>query len=886
MKKKHFTTFSIILGIVFLLFLILNFGLNFWLKKKLPDYIKNNSHYFITYKNLNVDLGNGNIDATGITINNKTPNNPSALGLQGTIDTLTVSRLGIYNFLFKKNISTSDFTLRNPNLNIILAKPVDNKTDKGKNVINFKNLQISNGNIKVFRHTRQKLFSVEALDLKIKNLQFTEKSTDEELPIAFEEYHIAGKSFFFRPDPLYVFTAKYITTHDGEMKVKNFALIPLLSYQNFLKYYPKKQNLLAFKASEISLKNFMRKGKELSAKSAGFENPELTFYTTSARSENKKQSTNYSIRLENIFFNNGNINILKPTETPLFVVKKANLKMRGLVINEETLKESIPFKYENFDVKGENLNYVSDHENVKIAEWSVNPKSADFKKISVKPTVILANKTTLDIAAENINLKINEWKLSDHKLKLNIESLLVNQLNGKISTAKITTKNKPSFDGLEFPLNVKNTTLKNANLIIDHKNQPLVFKNLNVNIRNMEMNEKTIKNTVPFQIENYSISAGNFNYKTKFYNLSAAFFKISKNTVQFSDFIMKPTVSRAQYIRMIPSEKDLYDIKINHINGTGKWDLVSENKYLNLENITFNQADALIFRSKIPKDDQAEKPMYSRLLRSIKFPVFIQNLELKNSLLIYEEDTKKSDGPGKLIFNNFNMNVKNLNSGKTPGKPTYIPINIQCKFMNISPMNVKWSFDTANKNDAFAISGNIADLPASEINPFIEPYLKIRATGLISDLIFNFKGTNKGIGGILNMDHQNLKIAILKSTGEKDKILSAVANIFVKSNSGNQPTSVKVESVERDPAKSFFNLFWRGIEQGLKKTLIGKNAPKAEQSIKKTVENTKTALEQNKSDLKETKAEVKEKVEEIKIKVEEKKEKNVFKKIFNKKSEN
>ena len=47
--------------------------------------------------------------------------------------------------------------------------------------------------------------------------------------------------------------------------------------------------------------------------------------------------------------------------------------------------------------------------------------------------------------------------------------------------------------------------------------------------------------------------------------------------------------------------------------------------------------------------------------------------------------------------------------------------------------------------------------------------------------------------------------------------------------------NVTVANVKRDPTKSFFNLFWRGIEDGLKLTLIGKNANKTEQSIKETI---------------------------------------------------
>ena len=103
--------------------------------------------------------------------------------------------------------------------------------------------------------------------------------------------------------------------------------------------------------------------------------------------------------------------------------------------------------------------------------------------------------------------------------------------------------------------------------------------------------------------------------------------------------------------------------------------------------------------------------------------------------------------------------------------------------------------------------------------------------------------------------------------------------MVVKTNSGNYPESVSVENVERDKTKSFFNLFWRGIEQGLKKTLIGKNAPTTEVKVKNAVEVTKSTLKQTKEDIAETKSDVKQKVQDTKEKV---KEKGIFRNIFKK----
>lgn len=837
---------------------------------------------------MDVDLGTGNILSTGISINTQNPQNQEIIGLQGTIDTLSISRLGIYDLIFNKNISTSKVTLASPNLNVILSNKKDKKSGKKDNPLEFDKIKITNGNIQVFRPTKQKILSVKDLNLDVDDLNITGKSAEGELPFSFEKYEVNAKNFFLRPDNVYAFTASYITTKEGQMSIKDFAMIPLLSYQNFTKFFPKKRNLFDVKASEMSFKDIVFKGKQLSLSDVRFENPNIKMYTTNVKPQEKKKSFTYEVNLENVLLNNATVDIRKPTGSPLFGAENLTMQINRMMMNDETAKGNIPFNYEDFNIKGKNITYFSPTQNIAVENLVIRPKAADLRTIVVKPTSIQSDKTSLDLTADQFNLRVNNWEFVNNKLKLDVQNVLVNQLNGSIRTAKNAKKKKPTFEGIHFPLIIKNVELKNSNLTVDNQDQPLVFKDLNANIENVVLNETTIKDKLPFKTGNYSLTTRNFNYKTKFYNLSASLLKLNRNVVQVSDFVVKPTVSRAQFIRMIPTEKDLYDVKVSQIEAKGKWDLVSDNKFLDITNVTLNKLDANIFRSKIPKDDLSEKPMYSELLRSIKFPMFVNNLDIKNSLLVYEEDTKKSDGPGKLTFSNFNLNVKNLNSGKMKGKPTQVPITISCQFMNASPMKVNWSFDTANMNDAFAISGNISDLPASRINPFIEPYLKVRATGLISDLIFDFKGTKRGIYGNMKMVNKDLKISVLKQTGEKDKILSAIANVFVRTDSGKYPESVEVEEVERDNTKSFFNLFWRGIEQGLKKTLIGKNAPKTEESIKKTVDNTKTALEQNKKELQETKAEVKDKVQEIKGKVQEKKEevkkKGLINNLFKKKS--
>lgn len=181
--------------------------------------------------------------------------------------------------------------------------------------------------------------------------------------------------------------------------------------------------------------------------------------------------------------------------------------------------------------------------------------------------------------------------------------------------------------------------------------------------------------------------------------------------------------------------------------------------------------------------------------------------------------------------------------------------------MKLAPLSVNWNFDVADQRDVFAISGRTTNLPAQGINPFIRPYLHVTATGTIQEMLFNFRGDPRGLNGSFNLKHKDLKIAILdKNNREKKGFLTAVANLLVKTDSGKLPEDVQIENVERDPTKSFFNLFWKGIEQGLKKTLIGINIDGA----KKTVENAKKTVKNVKEDVKGMKQSVKEIGQEIK----------------------
>ncbi|MCS3867601.1 hypothetical protein J3D55_000517 [Chryseobacterium ginsenosidimutans] len=879
--KKWVKKLMIGLGVLLLVILLANFGLNIWLKTQLPNYIKNNTDYKVSYKLLEVDLMSGNILATGISVNSKNPQNINVMGLQGTIDTLKITRFGIYDAIFNKQISSSDILLSKPNLNIILAKPVDAKKGKKRSPFLFENIRINEGNISVFRYTKQKFLSVQDLHLYVENLQMTEESVEDKLPVIFDKYDIRGKNFFVRPNTIYALKISAIKTSNGHMSVDDFQLIPLLSFDQFKKYYPKKTKLFQFNIQKMEFTDIVLRKNKVALANATFYNPDLLVYTTNALPVKVKKPANFELNLEDIKLNNATVQVMKPDGNKLLYAKNVNLNINQLKFDKGTREAVIPVGYKDFQFSGNDILY-SNRQNFNIGNLTLNPKKGEIKNISIVPNGSANGKTSMNLVANYIGFTINKWEFVDKKLSLNVNEVLVNNVNGTIKAGEIKNNKKANLAGIQFPIVIRKVMLKNSNITYDKGNQPLIFNGLNATLNDIQLTSNPNKSGLGVNIKNYSVTTKNFAYKTQFYNMTGGFLKLNKNNIEINNFAMKPLISRAQFIKMIPVERDLYDIKANQITAVGTWDLFSNNKSINASNVTIQSADANIFRSKIPNDDTKEKPLYSRMLRSIKIPMIVSNLNLKNSKLVYEEDTPESAGPGKLIFNDFNMNVKNLNSAKLKGKPTKVDIKIDCSFMNFAPLSVNWNFDVADQRDIFYISGKAVNLPAAGINPFIRPYLHVIATGTIQEMLFNFKGDPKGLNGSFNLRHKDLKVAILdKNNQEKKGFLTAVANLLVKSNSGKLPEDVNVEDVERDPTKSFFNLFWKGIEQGLKKTLIGINIDKA----KKTVDNAKTTVKEVKKDVKEIGQEIKKNSNENKEEKpkEETEKKGFLKGVFKKK---
>lgn len=363
---------------------------------------------------------------------------------------------------------------------------------------------------------------------------------------------------------------------------------------------------------------------------------------------------------------------------------------------------------------------------------------------------------------------------------------------------------------------IRITGLKDNKRILD-------VANINIKLEGIAITDQTLAQKLPFAFKTYAIDCDSVYYRSgAVYDMKLSKVKTTNTGLAFEDFSMKPRLSRRAFVRSIPKEKDLYDITAKSVSVNRiAWGFKDEQFFCKTGNVTIHEADADIYRSKLPDDDLTWKKLYNRLLREMKFEMQVDTLLLKNSRLVYEEAKDFEKGPGIITFNQFNMAVTGLTSGYNRTKMPDVNINVQCLFMDSAKLEVDWKFNVLDKSDGYNIRGRIFDFPAERLIPFTKPYMNAEIKGDLDEVYFNFTGNDKHATGDFAINYDNLKVKIFRKDDrkKKNKILTAIANLFVKKDTKDKVTTAEVE-LDRIREKSFYNFLWRSLAEGLKKILV------------------------------------------------------------------
>lgn len=449
--------------------------------------------------------------------------------------------------------------------------------------------------------------------------------------------------------------------------------------------------------------------------------------------------------------------------------------------------------------------------------------------------ISIESKNEKDKASSRIIAKINALEISQIEMKklLFTKNFAANTIT--FNSPDLTfypndTKTKAQEEkqiNFNKTIDIKTLVVKNGSVKkvdFNSKKVGLELFNTDLKIENININKETLHSTIPFLFDNYTVNCDSIYYhQDEFYDFKSNKITVTKNSFSAKDVKMIPLYSRKNFVKRIPFERDLYtvicpNLEIKNMN----WGFKDSVFFFSSKNTLLDNVSANIYRSKMPNDNLSKKNLYNKMLRELKFNLAIDTLQIKNSLLVYEEEISFEKGSGKLVFENFNLNATKIESGLGKKNTEDMKIKVNCNFMKTSPLAIDWSLNILDKTDGFRIKGSILNFDVEKINQFTLPYINVKVDGIFDKIFFDFTGNDVSSMGKFAMEYDDLKVTIFKNgTAErkKNKFLTAVGNLFVKKDSKEKLKNANVK-LDRIPEKSFYNFLWLNLAEGLKKILI------------------------------------------------------------------
>ncbi|WP_250254270.1 hypothetical protein [Chryseobacterium sp. Marseille-Q3244] len=818
--QKRKKTALIVLGIVVVIALIFPFLLNLYLKHKLPDLINEKTPYQITLKDFDMNLFKGDISAHTITIKTKPTHDSTVARISGNIKSLQVENFGIWKAIFNKSYKVNTVKLIDPNIQMVLGKS-KNKKDSAQKKVDFgiENILINNGNISVKQSDKKDLFTGKNINIKLTDIRQSQDVS--KIPVVFKDFKIDAHDVLITVNDFYTISAGKIDAKNKQLNISAFHLKPVESPALY-----NAKNVFDLKVSQLSAENFIIDQDSLIIDKTRFVQPQLTVTSTDKKTvkENPKE-VNLKIGIKDLDLQKGSVLIQQQDKTKTASIENFHVNLKDIVFDKNTVKEKIPFAFSTHNVELEDIYFKVDPlqavsvKSIRSDNADIFINNAQFQAIGISST-----KDVFNIKTEKIEILNNTSKFAGQQLQLKLDAINVYapdiQIIAAVQKKKTAFKKQGPTPNLTLhlgALNVINGTFSQKQQGI----QKMKVGNFNINLNTITTNKNILKETIPFHSENHLITAKAIDMDAgKYYRLKADHIKNSGKKTNIGNFAFLPKYSRKQFNRMIAVEEDLYTIKAKSISITDKNSVIGGKTSIDLDHIVLDGIDCNIYHDLAPPDDNSARYMFSKKLRDVKFPLYIRQVDIKNSKLAYEEIAEKAQIPGKITFEQFNAKISNVNSAKMKGKPTVVKVDTDFKFFGDAPTDVHWQFDVANRNDDYAINGTIKDLSVDNANLFVRPYLNVTLDGKIHYLKFDYKGNSNKIGGNFYFKYTDMHVNFMnKNTGKERKLLTAIANIFVKNDSKGEPDHVEVEK-ERDPNRSFFNTLWQGIMEGLKKYLI------------------------------------------------------------------
>jgi hypothetical protein len=260
---------KIAIGVIslFVFVILVNIGLNYWIKKQLPIIIheKNKTAYNINYEKIEVSLWSRNIYAETILVHpkNQLENSKIKTGIFSKIESITIKHFNIWDLAFHDIIQAESIIINKAR--VILYKKDGKLLNNSKSIktqiiepfqkiIAVSNIYLNEGSVDVVSLINDKpILSVKNVILKLEGILITDATLKEKIPMHYEKYVLVCDSVYYKPNSFYHMNIGQISTEKNFMKIKNFSYLPEYNRKTFISKLEKEKDIYTIKLDSASI---------------------------------------------------------------------------------------------------------------------------------------------------------------------------------------------------------------------------------------------------------------------------------------------------------------------------------------------------------------------------------------------------------------------------------------------------------------------------------------------------------------------------------------------------------------------------------------------------------------------------------------------------------
>ncbi|MEX6686470.1 hypothetical protein QTN47_03140 [Danxiaibacter flavus] len=338
-------------------------------------------------------------------------------------------------------------------------------------------------------------------------------------------------------------------------------------------------------------------------------------------------------------------------------------------------------------------------------------------------------------------------------------------------------------------------------------------------------------NTLEKLLPKTTINETGFYYKTPGSTLKAASIKWNPAAEKLSigTFSMHPNISRDEAFKNAQWQADYMTIRGDSATMAGvKFNRHNGDSLLNIRNISLYSIALETSRDKnVPFNHGSVKPMPTKLIENISYPMQIDSLTLKQSSVTIHEISATTKKEGIIPLTNINAVITNIRNTDNGNDSLTISANAELFDKRIRNMHYQESYN--DSLSYFRLSVNASPKQLLPLSNITTPLAAVRVSDGESDTLFaRFTGNKYAAAGHMNFYYSDLKVKLLNPNDTSKTTMMLNVKNWLANNVILRKKNDKyaVAYFERDQEKFVFNYWIKTTLHGIMSSVGIKSSKK------------------------------------------------------------